>query len=335
MKLSIVLGTRPEIIKACSLIRLCERLNLDYFILHTGQHYDHSMDGIFFEELSLPKPKFNLGIGSANQGKETALMLQHIGKILVSEKPNLVMVIGDTNTVLAAALAAKKLGIKVAHIEAGLRSYDREMAEEQNRVVTDHLSDYLFAPTEEAAEALRNEGLQNENIFVVGNTVVDAAYQNIEVAKTIKRDAISTYGLQRGKYVLATAHRPENVDNATRLKKIADGLVKINRYTGLSVLFSVHPRTKKNIVRHKIKIGNEIKMVGPLGYLEFLQLMTHASVIVTDSGGIQEESTILKIPCVTMRDNTERPESIKIGANNPWNRVNINLNLGTKLTSPG
>ncbi len=314
MKICIVIGTRPEIIKGCSLIRLCENRKLDYFIIHTGQHYSPEMDAIFFEELKLPKPKYNLKIGSSSHGAQTGAMLEKTEKILMKEKPSVVLVIGDTNSVLAGALAASKLHIKVGHIESGLRSYDRDMAEEQNRIVVDHLSDFLFAPTEETANILYNEGISKQKVFVVGNTIVDAVYQNIIIAEK-STDVLNKLGLEKNKYIVVTAHRPETVDDNIKLSKIILGLNKVYQNTNLPVIFSVHPRTKKRLEEFKIKINNGIKIIEPIGYLEFLQLLHNAQLTITDSGGIQEESSILKIPCVTIRENTERHETLAIGSN--------------------
>ena len=314
MKICIIIGTRPEIIKGCSLIRLCEQKKLDYFIIHTGQHYSPEMDAIFFKELKLPKPGYNLKIGSSSHGAQTGAMLEKIEKILMKEKPSVVLVIGDTNSVLAGALAASKLHIKVGHIEAGLRSYDKDMAEEQNRVVTDHLSDFLFAPSENAAKILENEGIAKNKVFMVGNTIVDAVYQNMEIAnKSI--NILKRYNVEKGKYIVATAHRPENVDNNTRLSKIILGLNKVNQAINMPVIFPIHPRTRKRLEEFAIKVNDGIKIIEPIGYLEFLQLMQNAQLIITDSGGIQEESSILKVPCITIRDNTERPETLEIGSN--------------------
>jgi len=314
MKICIILGTRPEIIKGCSIIRLCEQKKLNYFIIHTGQHYSYEMDAIFFEELKLLKPKYNLKVGSTSHGAQTGAMLEKIEKILMKEKPSIVLVIGDTNSVLAGALAASKLHIKVGHIESGLRSYDRDMAEEQNRVVTDHLSDFLFAPTKVSAELLLKEGIPKEKIFIVGNTVVDAVYQNTEIAnKTL--NILKKFNLEKGKYIVATAHRPENVDNNTRLNKIILGLNKVNQKTNMLIIFPIHPRTKNRLEQFNIKISDGIKITDPVGYLEFLQLLQNAQLVITDSGGIQEETSILKVPCVTIRDNTERPETLEIGSN--------------------
>jgi len=225
MKISIVLGTRPEIIKMSPIIRLCERLALDYFVLHTGQHYSYNMDRVFFEQLELPSAKYNLDVGSGSHAEQTGRMLIAIEKVLQKEEPDVVLVEGDTNTVLAGALATVKLGIQVGHVEAGLRSYDREMPEEINRVLADHSSDYLFAPTEKSKQILLGEGINEEKIFVTGNTIVDAVFQNLGISKS-KRNVLNDLGLTSGDYILATVHRQENVDIECRLRGIVGGLKK-------------------------------------------------------------------------------------------------------------
>ena len=313
MKIGIVLGTRPEIIKLSPLIRLLHN-NLNYFIIHTGQHYSTNMDKVFFEELELPQPKYNLEIGSKNHGEQTGQMLEKIEKIFIDEKPDLVMVLGDTNSVLAGALAATKLRIKVAHIEAGLRSYDKDMPEEKNRTIVDTFSDYLFVPTENSRSILLNEGKKQESIFVVGNTIVDAVQQNLEIADK-KTDILRKLNLEKGNYFLLTLHRSENVDFKTRLQTLLFGLKLVAEEFNIPLIYPIHPRTKKRIEEFNIEVPNEMTLIEPQGYLGFLQLQKNAKLIITDSGGIQEESSILKVPCVTIRENTERPETLKIGSN--------------------
>lgn len=311
--IAIILGTRPEIIKMSPIIRECERRNLDYFILHTGQHYSYEMDRTFFEDLNLPAPKYNLDVGSGTHGEQTAKILTGIEKVLMTEKPDVVLVQGDTNTVMAGALAASKLHIKVGHVEAGLRSFDRTMPEETNRIVADHISDYLFAPTETSRNYLLKEGIPNEKIFVTGNTVVDAVYQNLEISKE-KSNVLEDMNLTPKEYFLVTAHRAENVDVKERLQGIIDGITAIGEEYSLPVIFPMHPRTEKMMKEFNIS-PKGITITKPLGYLEFLQLEAHARLILTDSGGLQEEACILSVPCVTLRDNTERPETVDVGAN--------------------
>ncbi len=320
MKLSIILGTRPEIIKLSPIIRALEKTNIDWHIIHTNQHYSENMDKIFFEELNLPKPKYNLNIGSGTHGEQTGKMLIKIEKVLLKEKPNVVIVQGDTNTVLAGALVASKLKIDVAHVEAGLRSFDKNMPEEINRVLTDHISSYLFAPTEKAKDNLLNEGIEENKIFVVGNTIVDATLQNLKIAEknTFVREFFENITNMED-YFLLTLHRAENVDNEERLKNIIDGIIKVIDIFDKTIIFPIHPRTKKRLeefnLLEKLKSNKKIKIIEPVGYLEFLMLEKNAELILTDSGGVQEEACILKIPCITLRDNTERPETVEVGAN--------------------
>jgi UDP-N-acetylglucosamine 2-epimerase (non-hydrolysing) len=314
MKISIILGTRPEIIKMSPVIRECEKQNLDYFILHTGQHYSYNLDKIFFQELELPEAKNNLDVGSATHAEETGKMLIGIEKVLQEEKPDVVLAEGDTNTVLAGALAASKLHIKVGHVEAGLRSYDRNMPEEINRVLADHVSDYLFAPTEKAKENLLREGIPSEKVFVTGNTIVDAVYQNLEIAKR-KVNILNKLNLRPNEYLLVTAHRQENVDDKERLKGILDGLELVYNELNLPIIYPIHPRTMKKIREFELEVPKGIKLIEPLGFLEFLQLEANAKLVLTDSGGVQEETCILKVPCVTLRGNTERPETLEVGSN--------------------
>lgn len=308
--IAIILGTRPEIIKQSPIIRECIAKHLDYFILHTGQHYSYEMDRTFFLELELPEPKYNLDVGSGTHAEQTGRIMTGIEKVLMEEQPDIVLVQGDTNTVLAGALAAAKLHIKVGHVEAGLRSFDRMMPEEINRVVADHISDYLFAPTETARQNLLNEGIDEKKIFVTGNTIVDAVFQNMDIAK--KRANILS--IRPKNYFLVTAHRQENVDSPEHLKNIIRGLEAIHEEYSQPVIFPMHPRTRKMVEQFNIQLSG-ITVIEPTGFLEFLQLESNARLILTDSGGVQEESCILGVPCVTLRNTTERPETIDVGAN--------------------
>ena len=313
MKVAVVLGTRPEIIKMASVIRELEKTSTDYFILHTGQHYSYNLDKVFFEQLNLPHAKYNLEVGSGSHAEQTAKILIGTEKVLKEENPDIVLVEGDTNSVLAAALAASKLHIKVGHIEAGLRSHDMQMPEEVNRILTDHCSDYLFAPAEGAKATLMNEGIHEGKIFVTGNTIVDAVYQHLDMAKKSAK-TLSTMGLRKGEYFLVTLHRQENVDNRERFASILESLDKIAAEYGLPVIYPVHPHSQKMMAEFALKAKN-LRLIDPVAYLGFLQLESNARLILTDSGGVQEEACILKIPCVTLRDNTERPETIEIGSN--------------------
>lgn len=320
MKIAIVLGTRPEIVKMSPVIRVLEKckseqkkLDINYFILHTGQHYSYNLDEIFFKQLELPRPDYNIMIGSGSHAEETGKMLIEIEKVLQQEKPDLVLVQGDTNSVLAGALVAAKLNIKVGHVEAGLRSYDRTMPEEINRVLTDHISDFLFAPTKKARDILLGEGIANERIYITGNTIVDAVYQNLEIART-KVDVLGKHDLKPKHYFLLTAHRQENVDDKVRFSEIFEGLRKLAQFSEFPIIYPAHPRSRKKIADFDLNT-NRIRLIEPLDFLSFLQLEKNAKLILTDSGGVQEESCILKVPCVTLRDNTERPETLNVGSN--------------------
>lgn len=314
MKLAIIIGTRPEIIKMSPIIRACKNQNKNFFVLHTNQHYSYNLDEIFFKELELPQPKYNLKIGSGTQAEQTGKIMIGMEKVLIKEKPDIVLIEGDTNTVLAGALTAAKLRIKVAHVEAGLRSYFNEMPEEINRVIADHCSDFLFAPTVENKNILLKEGILPKKIFVVGNTITDALKANLKLAGE-KSEILSKLNLKKKNYCLLTLHRQENVDKKERLEKILCGMDLIYKKYGFTIVFPIHPRTKERISEFKLKIPNGIQLINPAGYLDFLQLEKNAILALTDSGGVQEEACILKIPCVTLRDNTERPETIKAGGN--------------------
>jgi UDP-N-acetylglucosamine 2-epimerase (non-hydrolysing) len=312
-KIAIVLGTRPEIIKMSPVIRECTKRDVDYFILHTGQHYTYNLDKVFFEQLELPDAKYNLDVGSGSHGAQTGTILREIENVLIQEKPDVVLVEGDTNTVLAGALAATKLHIKVGHVEAGLRSYDRTMPEEINRVLADHCSDYLFAPTEKSKQILLGEGIPTTRIVVTGNTVVDAVYQNLSICEG-RTNPLHELGLVSGEYFLATAHRQENVDFKARFESIISGLERVAGAFGLPVIYPIHPRSRKMMDRFGLK-STGILFIDPVDYLSFLQLESKAKLVLTDSGGVQEETCILNVPCVTLRDNTERPETLEVGSN--------------------
>ena len=329
MRVAIILGTRPEIIKMSPVIRACEKQGLDYFILHTGQHYSYNMDRVFFEQLELPEAKYNLDVGSSSHGEQTGKMLTGIEKILMKDKPDVVLVEGDTNTVLAGALAATKLHIGSGHVEAGLRSYDRQMPEEINRVLTDHCSDYLFAPTENAMRILLGEGIPDAKIFVTGNTVVDAVFQNIKIANN-RIKVLNELHLEPRNYFLVTAHRQENVDVKERFEGIIKGLELVADEFGMPVIYTIHPRARKMMEHFGIK-AKGIELIEPLDYLSFLQLEAKAKLVLTDSGGVQEETCILKVPCVTLRDNTERPETLEVGSNESAGTTPYNILECTNL----
>jgi UDP-N-acetylglucosamine 2-epimerase (non-hydrolysing) len=270
------------------------------------------MDKVFFEELELPAPKFNLDVGSGTHAEQTGKIMTGVERVLADVRPDIVLVQGDTNTVLAASLAASKMHVKVGHVEAGLRSFDMRMPEEINRVMADHVSDMLFAPTELAKENLLREGI-SEGVYVTGNTIVDAVYQTVEIARS-KSDALGRFGLKPGGFSIATVHRQENVDQKGKLSDIIKGLGRVAEETGMPVVLPMHPRTQKRIDEFGLD-PRGIICVPPLGFLDFLLLESSARLALTDSGGVQEETCILKVPCVTLRENTERPETLEVGSN--------------------
>jgi len=312
VKIAFILGTRPEIIKLSSVIFLCIEQQLDFFILHTNQHYSANMDQIFFNELHLPAPEINLNIGSGTHGYQTGKMIQKIEKVLLQRKPDVVLVQGDTNTVLAGSIATSKIDVKLGHVEAGLRSYDRNMPEEINRVLADHVADYCFAPTITEENILLSEAISKDKISVTGNTVVDAV---LIFSKMVEASTVEKYGLNKMNYIFLTVHRPENVDNKKRFKSLLRGLEIISENEDLPVIFPIHPRTQKQLDKFNLSLPSKIKAIHPVSYLESLSLMKNARIIMTDSGGIQEEACILGIPCITLRENTERPQTVNIGSN--------------------
>jgi UDP-N-acetylglucosamine 2-epimerase (non-hydrolysing) len=316
MYIAFILGTRPEIIKMAPVIAACNRQahrNLEYFILHTGQHYSYALDKVFFEQLALPDARYNLDVGSGTHAEQTGKIMMGIERVLHAERPDIILVEGDTNTVLAGALVAAKLHIRVGHIEAGLRSHDWMMPEEVNRVLTDHCSNLLFAPTNAAKQNLVQEGLSATKIFVTGNTIVDAVQRSRRLSH-LNTSILDTLNIAPKKYFLVTAHRQENVDDRTRLSGIIRGLEQITQEFHQPVVFPIHPRTKKMMKTFNIT-SKEILFIEPVDHLSFLQLESHARLVLTDSGGIQEETCILGIPCVTLRENTERPETLTVGSN--------------------
>ncbi len=300
--ISVVLGTRPEIVKMAPIIKELKKRDIDYFVIHTGQHYSYNLNKVFFENFELEKPRYNLEVGSGTHAQQTGEILKRIETVLISEKPEIILVEGDTNTVLASALAASKLHIKVGHVEAGLRSFWKWMPEEINRLLTDHVSDLLFAPTEISKNNLLNEGITN-GVYVVGNTIVDSL--KLKKIKKIEKD-----------FILLTLHREENADDPEKLKNIIRGTEMISEYFDTPVIYPIHPRTKKNLKKFGIELNEKfIKLIDPLNYFKFLSYLKSCKLILTDSGGVQEEACVLKVPCITLRENTERPETINIGAN--------------------
>ncbi|MBI4982309.1 MAG: UDP-N-acetylglucosamine 2-epimerase (non-hydrolyzing) [Candidatus Omnitrophica bacterium] len=325
-KFCIIYGTRPEIIKLSPLIRLFEKRKISFFCIHTGQHYSYDMDRVFFKELGLAEPKYQLNIRSKapyRQGLHTGQMLIELENILLDELPYCVIVQGDTNSVLSGALTAEKISttesytgfhIKVAHVEAGLRSFDRLMPEETNRFIADHLSDFLFTPTKNEKDILLREGVPKNWIHVTGNTIVDAVKQSIRIAGK-KSKILEEFCLKQDQYMLLTLHRQENVDSRKIFADILCGIDKVARSAKLPVVFPMHPRTAKMLEHFSLKLPEKVIVVRPVGFLDFLWLEQNAKLILTDSGGVQEEACILQVPCVTLRNNTERPETVKVGAN--------------------
>lgn len=310
MKLVSIVGARPQFIKCAPVSRII-RSKHEEILVHTGQHYDPEMSDIFFEELDIPKPDYNLGIGSGTQGEQTGKMLIEIEKVLLKENPDLVLVYGDTNSTLAGSLAASKLHIKVAHVEAGLRSFDRTMPEEINRLMTDHLSNLLFCPTDTSVLNLKNEGI-NEGVYKVGDVMVDALRYNQKIAEN-KSMILQDLNLSPKEFLLATVHRASNTDNKENLSSIVEALSDSRE----TIVFPLHPRTRKFLQEYNLweKTHKKIKVIPPVGYLDMLKLESNARKILTDSGGVQKEAYMLGIPCITLRDNTEWVETVEEG----WN----------------
>jgi len=317
MKIVTVVGARPQFIKAATLSRVISshnsqlgNLSIEEKILHTGQHYDATLSNHFFEELDIPRPHFHLNIGSDSQGAQTAKMLEKIEDILKKELPDFLLVYGDTNSTLAGALAAVKLGIPVAHIEAGLRSFNRRMSEEVNRVLCDHISTLLFCPTKTSVKNLQHEGI-TKGVECVGDIMYDGMlYYQDKASNTI----LDHLHIEPKNYILATVHRAENTDNPARLKAIMQNLGEIaHRYK--TIVLALHPRTRKVLSQKKIQLSKQIKVIEPTRYLENISLLKNAKAIMTDSGGIQKEAFFLKTPCLTLRDETEWVETINCGAN--------------------
>ncbi len=314
MKILTVVGARPQFIKAAAVSRILRgRPDLDEVLLHTGQHYDENMSDVFFSELDIPRPRYHLGVGSGLHGAQTGRMLEKIEEVLGQERPDLVLVYGDTNSTLAGALAAVKLHIPVAHVEAGLRSFNRRMPEEINRVVTDHLSRWLFAPTEAAVANLRREGLAEDAIHLVGDVMYDAT---LHFGASPGGEALDALGVRPGEYVLATVHRAENTDTSPPLRSIFSGLAEVARR--LPVLLPLHPRTRAALRREGLLEGRGgLRLIEPVGYLDMVKLERHARLVVTDSGGVQKEAFFHRVPCVTLRHETEWVELVELG----WNRL--------------
>jgi UDP-N-acetylglucosamine 2-epimerase (non-hydrolysing) len=307
-----VVGARPNFMKIAPVLAACrERPGLESFLVHTGQHYDERMSRLFFDELAIPRPDVDLEVGSASHARQTAMIMERFEPVLLDRKPGLVLVVGDVNSTVACSLTAAKLGIAVAHVEAGLRSFDRSMPEEINRVVTDSISDLLFVSEPSGEENLRREGVAPEKVHLVGNVMIDTLLAHREKAMTSA--ILEELSLDSSGYGVLTLHRPANVDDPSALKEILDPIEEMS--SSIPVVFPVHPRSREALARAGWTGGRGVRAIEPLGYLDFLRLMMGARIVLTDSGGIQEETTILGVPCVTLRENTERPITVTEGTN--------------------
>ncbi|MGW0192358.1 non-hydrolyzing UDP-N-acetylglucosamine 2-epimerase [Nonomuraea sp. NPDC003201] len=305
-----VLGARPNFVKAAPVVRALGELGVRQGIIHTGQHYDALMSDVFFADLGLPEPVANLGVGSGSHAKQTAALLVGLEEVVQEHDPDLVVVYGDVNSTLAAILVCSKLGVRTAHVEAGLRSFDRGMPEEVNRVVTDALADLLFATSPEALAYLANEGVPASKVHLVGNPMIDSLYSalpSLDPAPVVERLAIPA------RYAVATLHRPANVDTPEAAKELVDAVLQVSRQ--IPIVVPIHPRGKARLAEAGLVDGESVKVVDPLGYVDFLSLVRGAALVVTDSGGVQEETTVLGVPCLTVRPNTERPITITHGTN--------------------
>ena len=319
MKIATILGTRPEIIKMAPIIAEINKRNINHVVLHTGQHYDKEMSDNFFRDLEIPAPDYNIHVGSGTHAKQTGLMMSGIEKILLKEKPDIVLVQGDTNAVLAGALVSAKLHIAVGHVEAGLRSFDLTMPEEINRRVADVCSVMYYIPTEESAINLLAEGFSRKNLFITGNTVVDACFRHLEIAKKrgFEEESLKELDIDGMDNILTlTMHRAENVDIKERVTNIIDALKEL---TDVDIIFPIHPRTKNTLEKfglfEELNSLSHVHIVKPIGYLDFLLLTSKSVLILTDSGGLQEEAITLDVPALTLRYNTERPETVAAGGN--------------------
>ena len=302
-----VVGARPNFVKAAPVMRALETWpDARQTLVHTGQHYDWNLSDIFFSQLNMPAPDVNLEVGSGSHAVQTAEVMKRLEPVVLERKPDVVLVYGDVNSTVAAALVCSKLRIRVGHVEAGLRSFDRTMPEEINRIVTDQLADLLFTPAEDGDINLQREGVPAEKIYRVGNVMIDSLVQLLPAVMRFSKNGLPQ------RYALVTLHRPSNVDDSASLKNILESLLEVNEH--LEVVFPVHPRTRQRIEKFAINI-EKLHLLEPLPYIEFLSLQRHAVVVITDSGGVQEETTYLGVPCLTMRSNTERPVTINMGTN--------------------
>lgn len=315
MLITIVVGARPNFVKIAPIIHQITRkkkqgIDIDYRLVHSGQHYDWRLSAIFFDQLCIPKPHVNLQIGPGTQAEQTGWIMMAFEKEMIENPTDYVLVVGDVTTTMATAIVAKKLGTRVIHLEAGIRSFDLNMPEEINRIVTDAIADYFYVTSEIALKNLRKKGVSNESIVLVGNTMIDTLIANLD--KLQRPPIFDLLRLVDKKYIVLTLHRPANVDQECKLKSLLEAIVTSSR--GLPIVFTVHPRTK--MILNKLKIQHKnLHLVDPMGYLEFNYLVKNSICVITDSGGITEETTYMKIPCITLRENTERPETVSIGTN--------------------
>ncbi len=316
IRIANVVGARPNLVKIAPLLReMKKHPEIRPLLLHTGQHYDESLSDIFFRQMGIPEPDVNLEVGSGSHAWQTAEILKRIEPVLLERQPDLILVVGDVNSTVSASLAAVKLGMPVAHVEAGLRSFDRSMPEEINRVLTDALAEYLFATEEAAIENLLREGRPRERIYLVGNVMIDALRHFLPIAQhsTIGQELGLMNGADFRPFAVLTLHRPSNVDSIDTLQKLLEAIEQVA--DRLPVIFPVHPRTQQKLQELKKPRHPQFRIVAPVGYLDFLCLLTRARLVLTDSGGIQEETTALGVPCITLRENTERPVTVTEGTN--------------------
>lgn len=340
MKIASIVGARPNFMKIASVAEAVREHNasgtspvIKHIIIHTGQHYDEKMSRLFFDELGIPKPDYNLEVGSGSHAYQTAEIMKRVEEVFLQEKPDMVIVVGDVNSTIAAALVASKLGIRIAHVEAGLRSFDRAMPEEINRVLTDAISDLLFTTERGAEDNLVREGVDREKIHFVGNVMIDTLKRHLE--KAMATSILAELGMESStKYGVLTLHRPSNVDNMEILSGIVGAVNEIS--SQVPIVFPVHPRTRKRMAENGIALSPAVTTIEPLGYLEFLKLLSSACLVLTDSGGIQEETTVLGVPCLTLRENTERPVTITEGTNRlvGMNKATI-MNAATAVLDGG
>ena len=302
-----IVGARPNFMKVAPVLNaLKSHRHVVQAVVHTGQHYDANMSDVFFEQLGIPAPDVNLAVGSGTHARQTAEIMTRFEPVVLERKPDIVLVYGDVNSTVAAALVCAKLGVRVGHVEAGLRSFDRGMPEEINRLVTDQLADVLYTPSEDGDSNLQREGIAPEKIFRVGNVMIDYLVKLLPLAQRQNKNGLPE------RYALVTLHRPANVDESATLKSILQSLLEVNR--DLSVVFPAHPRTRQRISDFGLNAG-QLQLLDPLPYIDFLGLQSRATVVITDSGGIQEETTYLGVPCLTLRENTERPITVSLGTN--------------------